>query len=304
MIITKPGFITQRILLLGRIESCIYLIKGSDEYALLGGGMANIIPDVLSQFEKFDIDERRIKRLFILHSHFDHVGTVAYFKKRMPWITVIASRKTRDRFNQPKALSTIIEYSKAVLAANGMEDKAQEYCLDVRSFVVDEVVSEGSVLTCGDLEMQILETPGHSSCSIAVYVPQEKALFASDAGGIPFGDTVFTAANSNYDLYQQSLEKMAAYDVEVHLAEHYGALTGQDGKSFVKRSIEIAKENRNTIEEIYARTMDEPETVAQVTDSIMQQADGYFLPPDIMKMVIAQMIHYLVQHYPADIQAH
>ena len=44
MIIEKPGFVTERILFLGRKESCVYLLKGSEEFALLGGGLTYIVP--------------------------------------------------------------------------------------------------------------------------------------------------------------------------------------------------------------------------------------------------------------------
>ena len=44
MIITKPGKVTDRILLLGVKESSVYILKGKDEYAFLGGGMAHIVP--------------------------------------------------------------------------------------------------------------------------------------------------------------------------------------------------------------------------------------------------------------------
>lgn len=53
MIVDQPGKVTDRILLLGRKESCIYLLKGKREYALLGGGMAYIIPDVIEQMLRY-----------------------------------------------------------------------------------------------------------------------------------------------------------------------------------------------------------------------------------------------------------
>ena len=61
MIIDQPGKVTDRILLLGRRESCVYLLKGRNEYALLGGGMVSIVPDVLEQLDAFNIDENKIR---------------------------------------------------------------------------------------------------------------------------------------------------------------------------------------------------------------------------------------------------
>ena len=67
MKIDQPGWVTERILLLGRRESCVYLLKGNDEFVLLGGGMVHIVPDVLNQLNEFGIGEDKIKRIIILN---------------------------------------------------------------------------------------------------------------------------------------------------------------------------------------------------------------------------------------------
>ncbi|RLC31132.1 MAG: hypothetical protein DRH32_04710, partial [Deltaproteobacteria bacterium] len=80
MFIDRPGKITERILFLGRREACVYLLKGRGEYALIGGGMAYIVPEILDQLRIHDINEEKIRRIIILHSHFDHCGIVEFFK--------------------------------------------------------------------------------------------------------------------------------------------------------------------------------------------------------------------------------
>jgi glyoxylase-like metal-dependent hydrolase (beta-lactamase superfamily II) len=160
---------------------------------------------------------------------------------------------------------------------------------------VDDTVSGGDVVNWGGVELQIIDAPGHSSCSIGVYMPEDRALFASDAGGIPFGDGIFASGNSNFTKYQQSLERFAAYDVEIHLAEHYGAFTGEEGRSFMKRSIESAKRTRRYLEESYARTGDIKESTAELTELIMEEAQGYFLPKPVMEMVVEQMVRHIAK---------
>ena len=294
MIIDRPGRITDRITFLGRTESCIYLLEDRGEYTVLGGGLTYIIPDVIKQLEKFRIDEKKIRRIIILHSHFDHVGIVPFFKKRCPWITVCASKKARQRLVEPRALDTIIRFNTMLLKEpflQGPEDLRP----DAEYFRVDEVLSDGDVISCGDLHLDILEVPGHSTCSIAAYCPEEKALFASDAGGIFFQDTVFTAANSNFDRYQQSLEKMAKLDVEVYLAEHYGALTGTEGKTFLTRSIDAARQTRELIEETYLQSGDVNAAAQKILDMFTRESTGYFLPQELMQMVIGQMTRYVAR---------
>ena len=295
MVFDTPGKITDRIWLVGRRESCAYLVGGGSEYALLGGAMAYVAPDVLEQVEAFGIDEQKIRRIVILHSHFDHCGMVPFLKRRWPWATVTASQKSQDLLRKQKVIDSIEKLNQAMIAQNGLTGPEGAHDLHFSGIEVDAVVGDGDVLACSDLSLEILEVPGHSSCSIAVYIPEEKALFASDAGGIPFGDKIFTAANANFDLYQKSLEKMAAKDVDIHLAEHYGAQSGPEGRQFLGKAMAAAAATRRDLEETYAATGDAARTAEIVTDRIMAEAPKGFLPREVVAIVAGQMVHFIAK---------
>jgi len=248
MIITKFGKVTDRILLLGVKESSVYILNGEHEYAFLGGGMVHIVPEIIEQLKDFKIEEEKIKRIIILHSHFDHCGIVPFLKKRWPWAKVISSQRAKELLAAPNVIEIIKFMNQALLKEVGREDQAKDLGLEFLGINVEEVVEDNDIISCGDLSIKILEVPGHSSCSIAAYVAEEKAMFGSDAGGIPFKDQIFTCANSNFDKYQESLKKMAGYEINVYLAEHYGARTGKDASNFLKRSLDYAKEARAILE--------------------------------------------------------
>ena len=293
MVIDQPGKVTDRIWLVGRRESCAYVVGGEGEYALLGGAMAYVAPDVLDQLDAFGIDENHIGRIVILHSHFDHCGMVPFLKRRWPRAVVTASERGRDLLRKQNVVEGIERLNRAMIEHHGLPHGGEKYDLGFFGMDVEAVVNDGDVLACGDLSLEILAVPGHSSCSIAVYVPEEKALFASDAGGIPFGDRIFTAANSNFDLYQQSLEKMAALDVDIHLAEHYGALAGEAGRGFSKKAMAAAAETRRLLEAAWAETRDVERTTAAVTDMMMADASNDFLPREVVAMVAGQMVRFI-----------
>jgi len=293
LVIEEPGYVTDRILLLGRRESCVYLLKGKNDYAILGGGMAYIVPDLISQLGRYEIDESRIKRIIILHSHFDHCGIVPFFKKRWPHVMVTASARAKELLATKKIIDNIEFLNQVLLMKHGIEDKVQELDLSFTGVDVEEVVKDGDILACDNLSIEIIEAPGHSSCSIAVYVKEEKAMFASDAGGIPFGDKVFTAANSNFDKYVESLNKMARYETDIHLAEHYGARTGEDGRAFIQKSIISAKETRQILEESIARTGDVKKSAKEITDLLTKNAPTGFIPKEVIALVTEQMLRYV-----------
>lgn len=294
MRIAKAGWITDRILLLGREESNVYLLKG-EEHTIVGGGMISIVPDILEQLNAFGIEEAKVTRLLILHTHFDHCGIVPFFSKRWPRLKVVASARGKELLSNPTVVESISFLSQSLIAERSMEARAKELGLAFDGAEVHETVKGGEVVNWGGIELEIIDAPGHSSDSIAAYMPSEKALFASDAGGIPFGDDVFAAGNSNFTKYQQTLERFNQYDVEIHLAEHYGAFTGEDAKNYMPKSIEAAKETRKLLEESYRRTQDVEESTKELTDLIMKRAPDYFLPKEVMAMVIGQMMKYIAK---------
>ncbi len=290
------GRITDSIYMLGRKESNVYLLNGGDECAIIGGGMINLAPLVEKQIESLGISPETIKKIVILHSHFDHCGMVPYFKKKWEWLEVMASARAKDLLSNPKVVDSIRFMNALILEKEGIDKaKAEKMGLDFPGIEVDRVLKDGDRVEVGNLSIQVLEVPGHSSCSIALFEPSQKALFASDAGGIPMGDDVFTAANSNFDKYMKSLERMAQLDADIHLAEHFGALTGEDAKRFMKKSIESARSTRKLLEETYLRVGDVKKATTEVTDLLMKTLDKDFLPREVIEIVVGQMLKYLAK---------
>ncbi len=293
MMITEPGRITDSITFLGLAATCLYAVDGGDEVVLVGGSMSYAVPEILRQIQEYDIDEEKIKRIIVLHSHFDHCGAVPYLKKRWPWIKVTASTRGKQLLADPKISKSLAFLNDAAIAREGLDARADELGFRFDSIDVEETVSEGSIITCGDKRLEVIEVPGHSSCSIAIYMPGDKALFTSDAAGLRDGDYFMAAGNSNYDKYQQSLEKMAQYDVDIVAGEHFGVSTGEDARNFLLGAIKAAKDNRAVMEESLSKTGSIQKSTAELTDMILSEAPANFLPREVMLMVTEQTLKYI-----------
>jgi glyoxylase-like metal-dependent hydrolase (beta-lactamase superfamily II) len=160
---------------------------------------------------------------------------------------------------------------------------------------VEHVLKEGDQVACGDVTLRILEVPGHSSCSIAAYVPEEKALFASDALGVHYPGFIFAAGNSNFDLYEENLHRMAGYDVEAVLLEHYGAALGDEARSLLPKAIEAAEDARAAMEEAYRRTGDVNKAAEEMTRSIFERSPDNFLVKDVLFVVMRRMVKFVTK---------
>jgi glyoxylase-like metal-dependent hydrolase (beta-lactamase superfamily II) len=287
--------VTPRITRLGRRESCIYLVDGGTESAVIEGGMAYVAPDIIRQVEKLGVDETKIKRLIILHSHFDHCGLIPFLKRRWPWATVAASGRARQLLSDPKVTERIVDLNRAMTSRARLEDEAERLGSAFTRVDVEETLKDGDVISCGDLTLQVIEVPGHSSCSIAIYIPEEKALFVSDAAGVRRGEFYLPTGNSNYDLFQASLEKMAGYDVDVVLPGHYGTAVGQTARAYLSKAIEDARLWRTILESSYLETHDVEKSTEELVRVIMEKAPMYFLSKDIYTTIIGQTMKFIAK---------
>ncbi|RJQ65315.1 MAG: MBL fold metallo-hydrolase [Desulfobacteraceae bacterium] len=295
MNISQPGPVTDRITLLGRKESCVYWVEDKGESVLLGGGMSYIIPDLLRQIEAYGLDERRIRHICILHSHFDHCGAVPFLKKRWPWAVVAASDRAKELLAKPQILDSIAQANRHMFERMGLGPAALELDMQFDGIRVEKILADGDVLPCGGLDLEVIETPGHSSCSISIYMAAQKALFASDAVGLRQSGSYQPTPNSNYDQYQQSLAKLAGYDLQVLLLEHYGAFMGEDAREFIPKAMEAADRTRRLLEETYRRTRDVEKCTQEITGIFMKRSADSFLSEEVRSMVAGQMVRYIAK---------
>ena len=299
--ITKPGRITDRITFLGRFESCVFIVDGGEESALLGGGLTYSIPDVLKQLKEFEIEEEKIRKMFILHAHYDHSGIIPYFKKRWPWAEVIASERARQLFSDPEISHILADLNEQATAGMGLTEQAEEKGYMFTGVEIDRTVKGGDKIPCGDLTLEIIDAPGHSSCSIVIYIPQEKALFTSDSAGVCHNGHMTPTANSNYDDYQDSLEKMATYEVDILLPEHNGVAVGGEARTYIPRVIDAAKKERAMLEESYMRTRDIKVSAKEITDILVKEMPASFIPREVRERVVRQMLRFVAHKMERDL---
>ena len=295
MRIRAAGKVNSNLWYLGRKESGMYLLEGNQESILISAGISFILGDVLAQMDAFGIDAKKIKSLLILHSHFDHVGTVPYFKRTYPDIDIYASKRAWDILTMPKAIETMNDFSRMVAASQGFQEVLAKYDTEWKNDIVGKTVADGDILAVDGMEVRIMETPGHSSCSIAAYIPSLKTLLPSDAGGIPIDDAIFPSGNSNYTQFQQSLEKMKDLEVDYYCADHYGYISGEEARQYTQQTIEAASQLRAQISEIYNKTHDNDASAKLLTEELFKRHPDYFISKEIIAGVFGQMVKHIAK---------
>ena len=293
-----PCEILESLELLGTWPNCLYLLKGR-EAMIIGGAMSWVAPTLEKQFAILDFDLSRIRYLAVTHSHFDHCGAIPYLKRKFPQAKILASAYAQRVFSLKKAVQFIAAMNERAIEKTGIGKEAEGLALNFDGIQVDQAIAEQDLIDLGNgIAVRILETPGHTQCSLAAYVPFLKILFPSDAAAFPTFDGKGLAHPSpQYDfrLYLESLKKLLALEVEILAFEHHGFLRGAGAGQFLKQALEMAEGDRKFITE-KVRSPEDLEAVAQkLAEEFLEQTRLPFLPPDIQKGVAATVVRKILE---------
>lgn len=182
--------------------------------------------------------------IFITHSHFDHVGSISYFKSVWPDIKVFGSvnaKKILSRNGAIELIQRLNNISRAHLLSYGVNDL---YEGEFEPFLPDEVVEDGSVIRVKDgLEIHSIYTPGHTRDFMSYWIPEKRILIASEAAGCDDGSGyIISEFLVDYDEYINGIKRFMEMDVEVLCVGHRYVITGDDVRSYLLSSLQHAKD--------------------------------------------------------------
>ncbi|MGC9443602.1 MAG: MBL fold metallo-hydrolase [Candidatus Methanospirareceae archaeon] len=201
----------------GFFDANTYVIQDG-QTILIDPGMETYLRPRLLAMRDDGIEPSDIDLIAVTHLHPDHCGATAALKE-------VTDAQVALHPVQVEYFEAMDEGSQDALGV-GIEQK----------FSADRLLEER--LSPGGLELEIIETPGHSPCSICFYAPKRKFLISGDLifmGGVgrtdlPFGDTA---------ALKVSIEQISRRDTKLLLPGHGEVLIGyeriQQNYEFVKR---------------------------------------------------------------------
>jgi glyoxylase-like metal-dependent hydrolase (beta-lactamase superfamily II) len=197
-------------------ENCIvgraYLLEDTDELTIIDGSIPASTGTILRQITGSGRRLSDVRRILLTHAHFDHVGALAELK-RLSGAAIICS-----------ALEQPIAEGKAPTVTP--EGRLSAPAQTIKGITIDRTVNDGDVIDAfGGL--QVIATPGHSPGQVAFYQPERKILFTGDTLMNLWGKLrpPFAMATPDMDEAKRSIQKLAAFDVEIACFGHGAPLT-------------------------------------------------------------------------------
>jgi len=202
----------------GMMDCNTYVIK-DETSIIIDPGLTQFLPQLLQDLHQDGIDPKDIDIIANTHLHGDHCWANEAFKK-ISGAKILLHPLQRDFWNE-----AVIQSSRF-------------FGVPAAEFTQDELL-ENDKLNAGEMEFELIPSPGHSPDSICFYCKKEKILIC--------GDVIFNQNTGRVDLpggsaneLKQSIERLSQLEIEYLLPGHMDIVVGREK---VKLNFEFIKQH-------------------------------------------------------------
>ncbi len=247
------------------------LIIGEEKTAVLDCGMAFCGNQLVENIKKELSEQGNLDYIIISHSHYDHIGGMPYLKKAWPKAKVIGAQHAKEVLQKNTALKTIRELSQKALESYQNSDQFGDVVFQLQNsdlnyrdedLTVDDVVKENDLIHLGGTNISVLETPGHTDCSLSFYMQPDDIFFLAETMGCPVAEgEVMTSMLKGYDKTLESIKKGQNVGAKIIVAPHYGKVSDEMASQYWIKAREAASVCRDLIENLYQSGASDEEIV-------------------------------------------
>jgi hydroxyacylglutathione hydrolase len=212
------------------LDPNVYLLSGGDELALVDAGAGRGEDRILQNVRSLGYEPGQIRHIFLTHAHADHAGGAASLAAKLGARVYLSELEL-------EALENADEEALGLPIARRNGYYPEDYRL--RACKVDVPLRGNERLRCGELELAVIPTPGHSAGSVCFLTETEEgvALFAGDtvfAGG---RISLIVAPGSDLLAMQESVARLGGLNVTSLLPGH-GIFPLEGGQEHIDQAME------------------------------------------------------------------
>lgn len=158
--------------------------------------------------------------------HFDHIGGNSFFKER--GVKIYAHEKnirTEEEFTEEKRY-----FNNIIDAVKRREAHEEEIFFQSTSIVVpDRSLNDNEIfLLGGNVEANIIFTPGHTPTNISVFIPKDKVLYCGDCIVNGYLPNLEAGTKDDWNVWLKSLELISSLSIEYIVPGHGNVIVGSD----------------------------------------------------------------------------
>ena len=273
-------------------------VQPGDSGFLIDDGKTSVLYDTGFGFTGYAMAEKIRQRLgdrpldyiFLTHSHYDHALGTPYILKHYPTAKVVAGVYAKTIFDKPSAKDKMRDLDRKFAYTCGI-DEYDDLTDDLR---VDIAVNDGDEIRCGDMTFTAINLPGHTKCSVGFYLRENKLLLATETLGVYFGNHAYLPSYLvGYEMTLNSFAKAKQLDIESILVPHYGLVSGEQAKTFLRHSERASVDTADRITEIFQNGGTFDDAMAYFTDAIYKEHVRPTYPIDAFKLNTTILIHLI-----------
>ncbi len=201
----------------GAFPRCNSLVIFSDEITVIDPGCG--IEDLRALLQSKDKALKDIDTVILSHIHPDHI-THATRLHRLSKCKIVANEITAPLFDNKEMMKEFLGFHRANPVRGLWEQLVNSKMYGaLEEGHADEVVSNGTKLSLGEITIKTLYTPGHTPDHMCFEILESNAIFAADIDLTEFGP-YYGHPNSSISEFRRSIYRLQDNDYDALISGH------------------------------------------------------------------------------------
>ncbi|MFD0963079.1 MBL fold metallo-hydrolase [Pseudofulvibacter geojedonensis] len=280
----------------GSFDNPVYLIGEKGNWTLIEGGISAQYLMVKNRLSAIVDNVNDIKHWIILHTHYDHCGLLGYLYPNLPEVQVYAGEKSCINLSKDKSIQVIESLNSNVIT---LKDNKKELeglkTIALKEIPIRTLKANEKIKCAADLIFNVIPTPGHSDCSIALFEEYSGRLFASDALGEYFSPKEwFPLAFSSISDYLNSIDLLKSTEPKTIALGHSECLSG----IIAKEAFHYSTESTHRIIEDVQQNLKklEKEAVVQLLHQKYAYNSQEFVPENLHYLSMKRLVDFITNY--------